>query len=41
MDYDINPDLSLKVKPEINKYFVDQNLTGQTNFGLKFVLQMH
>ncbi|MFN8257320.1 MAG: DUF5683 domain-containing protein [Bacteroidales bacterium] len=41
MDYDINPDLSLKVKPEINKYFVDQNLPGQTNFGIKFVLQMH
>jgi hypothetical protein len=41
MDYDINPDLTLQVKPEVNNYFVSQNFSNKTGFGIKFVLSMH
>ncbi|GEM_PF-190306 len=41
MDYDINSDLSLKVKPEVNKFFASQKYSNNFNFGIKFVLSLH
>jgi hypothetical protein len=41
MDYDINPDLSLKVKPEVNNFFVSEKYSNNLNFGIKFVLSLH
>jgi len=41
MDYDISPDLSLNVKPEINNFLSDQNYSNKPTFGLKFVLSLH
>ena len=41
MDYDISPDLSLNVKPEINNFLSDQNYSNKPSFGLKFVLSLH
>ncbi len=41
MDYDISPDLSLNVKPEINSFLVNQNYSNKPGFGLKFVLSLH
>ncbi len=41
MDYDITPDLTLNVKPEVNNYFARENYTSKPGFGIKFVLSLH
>jgi len=41
MDYDINPDLTLKVSPEINNFYLSQNCYNKSSFGIKFALSLH